>query len=156
VVILASVVFMGPVFEADDEEIVGPSNLQVLPCSWSNAEVEGVMGSFQRSLSVPCGHCHSQAVDSGAHTYAADGNDHKARAREMLEMLPGADAQLARYDVRSLALVELWCESCHRGRPTPVVPEKNARPQIVRKPTPDPTVAGSGNEKNIPPIHRVS
>lgn len=119
VALAAALVVVGPRFEAIDDEVAPLANLQVLPSDLSVAEVQPVMAAFVRSLSVSCTHCHSGQTATETDAYSMDGNPNKRAAREMLQMLADVHPQLGRTGRQRGATVEMWCESCHRGRPRP-------------------------------------
>jgi Photosynthetic reaction centre cytochrome C subunit len=85
-----------------------PTNLKVLPKSWSTARVQDFMKKqVTRGLGVKCGHCHVKG------DYAADGNEHKKAARSMMQMTDGLNRQFFN------GKPTLSCFTCHKGQEKP-------------------------------------
>ena len=104
-----------------------PSNLQVLPKDWPGTRLRPVMIGFTRALGVRCSYCHKGEEGKPLSTYdfASDDNPNKNRAREMLRMLKDIDDHLKKIDSSGDQRVNMWCHTCHHGRPRPMtLPEE--------------------------------
>lgn len=53
-----------------------------------------------------------------------DGNPNKDRAREMLRMLGSVNDHLKKIEPSGDTRVNMWCHTCHRGRPSPMTLEE--------------------------------
>jgi tetratricopeptide (TPR) repeat protein len=100
-----------------------PQNLQVLPKDWPGSRLEAPMTGFARALGVRCSHCHVGEPGAPLTTYdfASDQNPNKERAREMLRMLGSINGHLDKIEPSGGEPVNMWCHTCHRGRPRPMV-----------------------------------
>lgn len=98
-----------------------PENLQVLPKDWSGSRLRAPMTGFTRALGVRCSYCHKGEEGQPLSTYdfASDENPNKARAREMLRMLGSINEHLNRIEPSGEKRVNMWCHTCHKGRPRP-------------------------------------
>lgn len=96
-------------------------NLKVFPESTSTRQLRSVMFGFTRSLGVGCSYCHVGEIGSPLTTYdfPSDANPNKDRAREMLRMLKDINEHLKKIEPSVPARVNMWCGTCHRGRPRP-------------------------------------
>ena len=97
-------------------------NLQVLPEDWPGTRLRPVMLGFSRALGVRCAHCH-QGVDGqplSTFDFVSDENPNKDRAREMLRMLGTINDHLDKIEPSGDQRVNMWCHTCHRGRPRPM------------------------------------
>src|SRR5262249_24978355 len=96
-------------------------NLQVLPKDFPPERLRAVMGGFARSLGVRCSHCHvGKDGDSWARfDFVSDANPNKDRAREMYRMLGDINGHLKKIQPSADKRVNMWCQTCHRGRPRP-------------------------------------
>jgi len=106
-----------------------PSNLQVLPKDWPGTRLRPVMAGFSRALGVRCSYCHKGEEGKPFTTYdfASDENPNKNRAREMLRMLNDIDDHLKKIEPSGDRRVNMWCHTCHHGRPRPMtLPEELA------------------------------
>lgn len=104
-----------------------PSNLQVLPKDWPGTRLRPVMIGFSRALGVRCSYCHKGEEGKPLSTYdfASDENPNKNRAREMLRMLNDIEDHLKKIDPSGDQRVNMWCHTCHHGRPRPMtLPEE--------------------------------
>ena len=97
-------------------------NLQVLPKDWPGTRLRPVMMGFSRALGVRCSHCHKGVEGQPLSTYdfASDENPNKDRAREMLRMLGAINDHLDKIEPSGDERVNMWCHTCHRGRPRPM------------------------------------
>ena len=98
-----------------------PKNLQVLPKDFDGARLRPVMTGFTRALGVRCSYCHvgEEGQPLSTYDFVSDDNPNKGRARTMLTMLGDINRHLAAMDKSSDPPVNMWCHTCHRGRPTP-------------------------------------
>lgn len=103
-----------------------PSNLQVLPKDWPGSRLQPVMIGFTRALGVRCSYCHKGEEGKPLATYdfPSDENPNKNRAREMLRMLGSIDDHLKKIQPSGDQRVNMWCHTCHRGRPRPMTLEE--------------------------------
>jgi hypothetical protein len=101
-------------------------NLQVLPSDWSGQRLRPVMTGFSRALGVRCVHCHDGAPGAPLSeiNFVSDENPNKERAREMLRMLSSINEHLDRIEPSGDQRVNMWCHTCHRGRPRPMTLEE--------------------------------
>jgi tetratricopeptide (TPR) repeat protein len=99
-----------------------PTNLQVFPKDWPGSRLSPVMKGFTRALGVRCSHCHKGEEGTPLSTYdfASDENPNKNRAREMLRMLGDINEHLKKIQPSGDKRVNMWCHTCHRGRPRPM------------------------------------
>jgi tetratricopeptide (TPR) repeat protein len=112
-----------------------PSNLQVLPKDWPGSKLQPVMIGFTRALGVRCSFCHKGEEGQPLSTYdfASDQNPNKDRAREMLRMLADINADLKKIQPSGDQRVNMWCGTCHRGRPRPMTLEEELGEQYRSK-----------------------
>ena len=103
-----------------------PKNLQVLPSDWPGSRLSPVMRGFTRALGVRCSYCHVGEEGKSLTTYdfASDQNPNKDRAREMLRMLGSVNDHLRKIEPSGDKRVNMWCHTCHRGRPRPMTLEE--------------------------------
>ncbi|HXL22139.1 MAG TPA: c-type cytochrome [Candidatus Dormibacteraeota bacterium] len=104
-----------------------PSNLQVLPKDWPGTRLRPVMTGFTRALGVRCSYCHKGEEGKPLSTYdfPSDENPNKNRAREMLRMLGDINDHLKKIEPSGDKRVNMWCHTCHHGRPRPMtLPEE--------------------------------
>jgi len=99
-----------------------PKNLQVLPKDWPGTRLQPVMIGFTRALGVRCSYCHKGEEGKPLSTYdfASDENPNKDRAREMLRMLGDINDHLKKIQPSGDKRVNMWCHTCHHGRPRPM------------------------------------
>ncbi len=99
-----------------------PENLQVLPKEWPGSRLRPVMTGFTRALGVRCSYCHKGEEGKPLSTYdfASDENPNKNRAREMLRMLGSINKHLKKLEPSGDKRVNMWCHTCHSGRPRPM------------------------------------
>ena len=98
-----------------------PKNLQVLNKDWPGSRLSPVMRGFTSALGVRCTYCHVGEEGKPLTTYdfASDANPNKNRAREMLRMLGDINEHLKKIEPSGDQRVNMWCHTCHRGRPRP-------------------------------------
>jgi len=103
-----------------------PANLQVLPKDWAGSRLKPVMIGFTRSLGVRCTYCHvgQEGSPLSSYDFASDENPNKNRAREMLRMLHDINDHLKTIQPSGDQRVNMWCQTCHRGRPKPMTLEE--------------------------------
>ena len=99
-----------------------PENLQVLPKDWPGSRLSPVMKGFTSALGVRCSHCHvgEEGQPLSTYDFPSDGNPNKDRAREMLRMLGSINDHLANIEPSGDKRVNMWCHTCHSGRPRPM------------------------------------
>jgi tetratricopeptide (TPR) repeat protein len=112
-----------------------PANLQVLPKEWNGVRLRPVMVGFTNALGVRCSYCHEGVEGKPLITYdfASDENPNKNRAREMLRMLGSVNDHLKKIDPSGDKRVNMWCHTCHRGRPRPMTLEEEIGEQYRRQ-----------------------
>jgi pentatricopeptide repeat protein len=103
-----------------------PTNIQVLPKDWPGSRLQPVMIGFTRALGVRCSYCHKGEEGKPLSTYdfPSDENPNKDRAREMLRMLSTINDHLKKIQPSGDKRVNMWCDTCHRGRPRPTTLEE--------------------------------
>jgi tetratricopeptide (TPR) repeat protein len=96
-------------------------NLQVLPEDFPPERLRAVMTGFTRALGVRCSYCHVGEEGQPLTTYdfASDSIPQKEIARTMYRMLGVINDTLATIDPSGPKPVNMWCHTCHRGRPRP-------------------------------------
>ncbi len=99
-----------------------PKNLQVLNKDRPGSVLSPIMRGFTRSLGVRCSHCHvgEEGKSLSTFDFASDANPNKDRAREMLRMLGSVNNHLKKIEPSGDKRVNMWCHTCHRGRPRPM------------------------------------
>lgn len=99
-----------------------PENLQVLPASLTGERLSAPMGGFTRALGVDCAYCHvgESGEPLSSYDFASDANPNKDAAREMIRMLGSINDHLETAVSGSDTRVNMWCHTCHRGRPRPM------------------------------------
>jgi tetratricopeptide (TPR) repeat protein len=99
-----------------------PTNLQVMPKDWPGSRLQPVMTGFTSSLGVRCSYCHKGEEGKPLSTYdfASDENPNKDRAREMWRMLGDINNHLKKIQPSGDTRVNMWCHTCHHGRPRPL------------------------------------
>jgi len=112
-----------------------PKNLQVLSKDWPGSRLQPVMIGFTRALGVRCAYCHKgeEGKPRSTFDFASDENPNKDRAREMLRMLRTIDDHLQKIQPSGDQRVNMWCHTCHRGRPRPMTLEEELEEQYRRK-----------------------
>ena len=95
----------------------GPRNLQILPKTTTNAELEKVMNGFGEQLGVKCEFCHGPQQEK-------DDKPHKADARRMMTLVLEMKAKRASYFGPRVKEGVITCGMCHQGKsePEPFVP----------------------------------
>ncbi len=99
-----------------------PENLQVLPKDWPGSRLRPVMTGFTRALGVRCSYCHvgEEGKPLSTFDFKSDANPKKNTAREMLRMLGDVNDHLKKIEYSGDKHVNMWCHTCHRGRPRPM------------------------------------
>lgn len=97
-------------------------NLQVLPADFSGTRLRAVMNGFTRALGVRCSHCHvgEEGQPLSTFDFPSDDNPNKETARTMLGMLGDINETLKTIEPTGDQRVNMWCHTCHRGRPRPM------------------------------------
>ena len=103
-----------------------PANLKVLPKDFNGERLHAVMRGFTRSLGVRCVHCHvgQDGKPLSSFDFASDQNPNKERAREMYRMLGDINGHLKKIQPSGEKRVNMWCHTCHQGRPRPTTLEE--------------------------------
>lgn len=96
-------------------------NLQVLPEDFPPERLSAVMRGFTRALGVRCSYCHvgEEGQSLATYDFVSDSIPQKDIARTMLRMLGVINDTLATIDPSGPKPVNMWCHTCHRGRPRP-------------------------------------
>jgi len=96
-------------------------NLQVLPENFPAERLRAVMIGFTRSLGVRCSYCHvgEEGQPLSTYDFASDSNPKKDVARTMYRMLGVINDTLGTIQSSGPKPVNMWCHTCHRGRPRP-------------------------------------
>lgn len=112
-----------------------PKNLQVLPKDWPGSRLRPVMIGFTRALGVRCSYCHKGEEGKPLTTYdfASDENPNKNRAREMYRMLGDIEEHLQKIQPSGDKRVNMWCHTCHHGRPRPMTLDEELSEQYRKK-----------------------
>ena len=97
-------------------------NPKVLPKDFPPVKLSAVMRGFTRALGVRCTYCHVGQEGQPLQTYdfASDQIPNKARAQEMYLMLGDINGHLKKITPSGDRRVNMWCDTCHRGRPRPM------------------------------------
>ena len=103
-----------------------PKNLQVLPKDFGGQKLRAVMTGFTRSLGVRCQYCHvgQEGKPLSTFDFVSDQNPNKDRAREMYRMLGSINGHLQKIPVSGDQRVNMWCNTCHQGKPRPTTLEE--------------------------------
>ena len=112
-----------------------PKNLHVLPKEWPGSRLRPVMIGFTKALGVRCSYCHKGEEGKPLSTYdfASDENPNKNRAREMYRMLNEIDEHLKRIEPSGDKRVNMWCHTCHHGRPRPMTLDEELNEHYRKK-----------------------
>jgi len=112
-----------------------PKDLQVLPKDWTGTRLRPVMVGFTRALGVRCSYCHKGEEGKPLSTYdfASNENPNKDRAREMYRMLGDINEHLKKIEPSGDKRVNMWCHTCHRGRPRPMTLDEELGEQYRKK-----------------------
>ena len=112
-----------------------PKNLKVLPKDWPGSRLRPVMIGFTRALGVRCSYCHKGEEGKPLSTYdfASDDNPNKNRAREMYLMLGEIEEHLKKIEPSGDKRVNMWCHTCHHGRPRPMTLDEELGEQYRKK-----------------------
>jgi tetratricopeptide (TPR) repeat protein len=112
-----------------------PKNLQVFPKDWSGTRLRPVMIGFTRALGVRCSYCHKgeEGKPLGTYDFASDENPNKDRAREMYRMLGDITDHLKKIKPSGDKPVNMWCHTCHHGRPRPMTLDEELAEQYRTK-----------------------
>jgi len=99
-----------------------PENIQVLPKEWPGSRLRPLMMGFTNALGVRCSYCHvgEEGKPLSTFDFASDANPKKNTAREMLRMLGSVNDHLKKIEYSGDKPVNMWCHTCHRGRPRPM------------------------------------
>jgi tetratricopeptide (TPR) repeat protein len=110
-----------------------PKNLQVLK-DFTGQRLRPVMTGFTRALGVRCSYCHvgEEGKPLSTYDFASDANLNKDRAREMLRMLGSINDHLKKIEPSGKTRVNMWCHTCHQGRPRPTTLEEELNEAYAR------------------------
>jgi tetratricopeptide (TPR) repeat protein len=99
-----------------------PENLQVLPEDFGGQKLRAVMTGFTRALGVRCSFCHvgEEGKPLSTYDFPSDENSRKQVARTMLRTLGVINDSLDTIERSGPGSVNMWCHTCHRGRPRPM------------------------------------
>ena len=122
--VLASITLLVPGVPVHAQDWKWPEhskNLKVLPPDTGPEKLSAIMRGFTRSLGVRCTYCHvgEEGKPLSSFDFPSDANPNKDRARQMYRMLGTINAQLKEFP-RSGQKVNMWCHTCHAGRPKPM------------------------------------
>ena len=103
-----------------------PKNLQVLPKDFTGKRLAPIMKGFTNALGVRCTYCHvgQEGKPLGTYDFASDQNANKERAREMYRMLGSINEHLKKIQPSGDKRVNMWCNTCHHGKPRPTTLEE--------------------------------
>jgi tetratricopeptide (TPR) repeat protein len=98
-------------------------NLKIL----ETRQLSPVMRGFTRALGVRCTYCHvgEEGKPLSTYDFVSDQNPNKDRARAMLRMLGSINDQLKAIPSSGDTRVNMWCHTCHAGRPRPLTLEED-------------------------------
>lgn len=107
-----------PAFEWPDH----PKNLRVLPKQIPKEQLRGIMTGFAKSLGVRCNYCHvgEEGKPLSTFDFSSDAKPQKRVAREMYRMVGHIHKDLKKMPLIGSTRVNLWCQTCHHGRPRPM------------------------------------
>jgi tetratricopeptide (TPR) repeat protein len=110
-----------------------PKNLTILK-GFTGQQLSPVMRGFTRALGVRCSYCHAGEEGKPLSTYdfASDANPNKNRARAMLTMLRSVTEQLKTFNASGEKRVNMWCHTCHMGRPRPAALDEEMRDAYLK------------------------
>lgn len=102
-------------------------NPKAFPKDFPAKKLAAVMKGFTRALGVRCPYCHvgQEGKPLGTFDFASDANPNKDRAREMYRMLGEINDRLKKITPSGDKRVNMWCHTCHAGRPRPVTLEED-------------------------------
>jgi tetratricopeptide (TPR) repeat protein len=111
-----------------------PQNIQVLSKDITGAKLSPIMRGFTRSLGVRCTYCHvgEEGRPLSSYDFVSDANPNKDRAREMYRMLGSVNGHLKKITPSGERAVNMWCHTCHQGRPRPLTLEEDLG-EVYRK-----------------------
>ncbi len=105
-----------------DEKTEGFKNLKVLPKKITKDELDKVMHHYNKALGVKCNFCHAPAANGGKGlNFASDEKKEKLIARDMMKMTSKLNQKYfgSKKDVINHAVMEVNCNTCHRGNEHP-------------------------------------
>jgi tetratricopeptide (TPR) repeat protein len=110
-----------------------PKNLTVLK-GFTGQRLAPVMRGFTRALGVRCSYCHvgEEGKPLSTYDFASDANPNKDRARAMLKMLGAINEQLKTFNASGEKRVNMWCHTCHVGRPRPTTLDEEMRDAYLK------------------------
>jgi hypothetical protein len=106
-------------------------NLQVLSQKISDEDMDYVMESFSVNLGANCLFCHPGKQNGSEFSidYVTDTLQNKRVARDMLRMTFMINKKYfhIRMTGRMTVRGKVWCKTCHRGNPVPLLPLKKLK-----------------------------
>ena len=95
-------------------------NLTELPEDFPPERLRAVMTGFTGALGVRCSFCHvgEEGQPLSTYDFVSDANPNKDRARAMYRLLGAENDHLEEIEP-SGEEVNMWCHTCHQGRPRP-------------------------------------
>jgi tetratricopeptide (TPR) repeat protein len=98
----------------------------VLPKDFSAEKLGVVMRGFTQALGVRCPYCHvgREGQPLSTFDFVSDQNPNKDKAREMVRMLGSINDHLKKIQPSGDKRVNMWCGTCHQGRPRPTTLEE--------------------------------
>ena len=107
---------------AKEEKREEYKNLKVLPKKITHEELDKIMKHYNAALGVKCNFCHA-AKPNGEKglNFASDEKKEQLIARNMMKMTNKLNQKYfgAKKEVYSQALMEVSCNTCHRGATHP-------------------------------------
>lgn len=95
-------------------------DLQELPADFPPERLSAVMRGFTSALGVRCSYCHmgEEGAPLSSYDFVSDANPNKGRARAMLRLLGAVNEHLDEIEPSGTP-VNMWCHTCHQGKPRP-------------------------------------
>ena len=96
-------------------------NLKVLPKKITKDELDKVMRHYNAALGVKCNFCHVRNEETRKTDYASDSKQEKIIARDMMRMTKKLNIKNfgAKKEHYNPAVMEVSCNTCHRGKTHP-------------------------------------
>ena len=117
----ATIVATSAFMPQHEEKKAEYKNLKVLPKKISHDDMEKVMHHYNASLGVKCNFCHVRNEETKKLDFASDAKEEKIVARSMMKMTNKLNIQNfgAKKSQFNQAVMEVSCQTCHRGKPHP-------------------------------------
>ncbi len=100
-----------------------PKNITALPAHVVGRDLQRVMFSYTNSLGVRCTYCHvgEEGMDFKDFDFVSDAKPAKNKARMMIKMVKEINGKyLADFHDDGSAGMQVNCQTCHSGKPTPI------------------------------------